>query len=99
MKLKLCIDPTYGMSDLYEFRMSLFDNGKPEEFLSFVRNFQTTLAAMGTLETEAKVHYLHMLVFGEALNQFDLLSADMENMDTSLDVDYLLKGLAWYFSM
>ena len=39
-----------------------------------------------------------MLVHGELLRQFDLMYADVENTDTSLDVDYLLKGLAWYFS-
>ena len=38
-----------------------------------------------------------MLFRGEALRQFGLLSADVENTDTSLNVDYLLKGLAWYF--
>ena len=32
VKLKLCRDPKSITSDLYEFRMSLFDNGKPEEF-------------------------------------------------------------------
>ena len=38
-----------------------------------------------------------MLFRGEALRQFDLLSADVKNIETFLDVDYLLKGLAWYF--
>ena len=32
VKLKLRRDPTSIMSDLYEFRVSLFDNGEPEEF-------------------------------------------------------------------
>ena len=32
VKLKLCKYPTSGTSDLYEFRMSLFGNGDPEEF-------------------------------------------------------------------
>ena len=34
----------------------------------------------------------------EALRQFDLLSDEVGNKDTSLTVDHLLKGLAWYFS-
>ena len=54
VKLKLCRDPTLPTSDLYEFKMSLFDNGNTEEFLLFVCNFNTTLAASGTLETGAK---------------------------------------------
>ena len=40
-----------------------------------------------------------MLLHGEALRQFELISDDMKNMDTPLDVGYLLKGLAWYFSL
>ena len=55
------------------------------------------LASTGTLETEANVQYLHTLVNGEALCQFDLLSDDVKNTETPLDVDYLLNGLAWYF--
>ena len=78
--------------------MSLFDHGNPEDFLLLVQNFQLTIAAPGTLETEAKVQYLRMLVRGEAFRQFDLLPADVKNTETPLDVDYLLKGLAWYFS-
>ena len=39
-----------------------------------------------------------MLFFGESLRQFDLLYIDVKNTETYLDVDYLLKGLAWYFS-
>ena len=36
VKLNLHKDPTYSTSDLYDFRMSLFDHGEPEEFLLFV---------------------------------------------------------------
>ena len=56
-----------------------------------------TLVDAGTLEMEAKVQYLHTLLFGEELRQFDSLSIDVKNTETSLDVDYLIKGLAWYF--
>ena len=65
--------------EIYEFRMSLFDHGKPEELLLLVQNFQMTLAATGTLDIEAKVQYLCTLVRGEALCQFNLLSADVKN--------------------
>ena len=51
-----------------------------------------TLAATGTLDMGANNNYLCTLVRGESLRQFDLLSADIENMDTYLTVDYLLKG-------
>ena len=51
--------------------MSLFDHGKPEEFLLFVHNFNMTLVATGMQETNAKVQYLCTIVCGEALCQFD----------------------------
>ena len=38
-----------------------------------------------------------MIFCGKALHQFDLLYADMKNTETPLYVDYLRKGLAWYF--
>ena len=53
-----------------------------------------TLAAIGTLEMEAKVQYLCTLVRGEALRQFDLVSADAKNIEARLYADYLLKVLA-----
>ena len=40
-------------ADLYEFKMSVFDNGETEEFLLFIRNFNMTLTASGTLELDA----------------------------------------------
>ena len=58
-----------------------------------------TLGATETLETEAKVQYICTLVRGKSLHQFDLLSDDMKNIETSLDMDDLLKGLAWYFPL
>ena len=75
--------------------MSLFENGEPEEFLLFVRSFNITLATSGTLEAGVKYEYLHNIFCGEALCQFDELSADLECTET-LNVDYIMKGLAQY---
>ena len=36
VKIKLCRDLTSEKSDLYEFKMALFNNGKPEEFLLYI---------------------------------------------------------------
>ena len=55
-----------------------------------------TLAETGTMEIDAKIQYLHMLVRGKALRQFALLSADVVNTET-LNVDYYIKCLALYF--
>ena len=54
-----------------------------------------TLAATGTLETVTKIQYLRTLVCGEALHQFDLLSSDLEMMET-LNTEYIIKVLELY---
>ena len=97
VKINLLRDPTSITSDLYVFRMSLFDHGDPEEFLLFIRNFQTTLAATGNIETEANLQYLRTIFQVRALSPFESRFADVKNIDKSLNVDFLLKGLAWYF--
>ena len=96
VKLKLRRDPTSSMSDLYEFKMSLFDHGKPEEFLLFICNFNMTRTATGNMYMDAKIQYLLTLFHGEAFCQFVLLSAEVENTET-LNVDFYINNLASYF--
>ena len=62
----------------------------------FICNFNMTLTASGTLEAGAKLQYVRTLVRREVLRWFDLLSADVESTET-LDVDYIIWGLAQYF--
>ena len=79
--------------DLYEFKISLFDNGEPEDFLLFVRNFNMTLAASGRMDASAENQHLCTLVHGEALRQFDSLYADIEGTKT-LNLGDIIRGLA-----
>ena len=67
LNMELCLYPTSSTSYPYKFRMSLFDNGKPEGFLLFVRNFNITILAKGTLEMGSKIQYFRTLVRDEAL--------------------------------
>ena len=96
LKLKVCIYPLSSMSNLYEFKMSLFEHGHPEEFLLFMQNFNMTLTSTGTLNMDSEINNLCTLVRGEVLHQFDLLYADVENTET-LNVDYYIRGLSFYF--
>ena len=82
--------------DLYEFKIDLFDNGDPEEFLLLFRNLNTNIEASGTLETAEKVQYLCTLVCREALRQFDTLSSDVE-IGTPLTAETIILGLGAYF--
>ena len=75
--------PTSEKSDLYEFKMELFDNGDTEEFLMFIHNSQITLGVSGTLGASAKIQYLHTLLLGETLCQLGMLSVEVVSMTTT----------------
>ena len=77
VKTKLCRNSTSKKSDLYRFKMALFDNVNLEEFLFFISNFSMTPEASVTLKSGAKIQYLCTLVRGETLNQFYTLSSDV----------------------
>ena len=49
VKITFRRDTTSEKSDLYEFKMTLFDNGDPAEFLLFISNFNMTLEVSATL--------------------------------------------------
>ena len=91
VKLKLCRDPTSPTPDLYEFRISLLDNGKPEEFLLLVCKFNKTLASPGMLEAGAKYQYLCNLVRRKLLHRFDSLYDEVESAET-LNADSIIRG-------
>ena len=55
VKIKLCRDLTSKNSDPYKLKMAFFDNGKPEEVLLFVNNFNMTLKALGALAATANI--------------------------------------------
>ena len=62
VKIKFRKDQTLSSSDPHEFKMGLFVNGYPEEFLLFMQNFNMTLLVSGTLVMGAKIQYIRTLV-------------------------------------
>ena len=80
VNIKLCTDPKSEKSDLYEFKMALFDNNDKEEFFLFAQNFNMNLEASGTLQADAKIQYLCMHVQEEALRQFGTFSSHVESI-------------------
>ena len=75
--------------------MTLFGNGEMEDLL-FVRNFNMTLKASGTLQSGANIQYLCMIFFGGALCKCDMLSSDSES-STPLTLEAIILGLGMYF--
>ena len=55
--------------DMYEFKMALFKNGNPEEFLPFVKKFKMTNETSGMLAAKAKLWYLRTILCGKVLTQ------------------------------
>ena len=96
VKNKLHRYPTSEESDVYEFKMALFDNGYPEEFLLFMRNFKMTLEASGTLAASANLQYLRTILCGEALRQFDNLCVQVGSTTTT-HLIWIILGLGMYF--
>ena len=76
--------------------MALFDNGDPEKFLFFIRNFQMTLEASRILDSGVKIPYLLKLVRGEQLSQLDILSA-VVGSTTSEHLNRIILDLGTYF--
>ena len=77
-------------------KMALFDNGDPEEFLLFIRNFNTTIDASEKFVASAKIQYFCMLVQGEELCQFETLSTEVGST-TSENLKSNILGLGTYF--
>ena len=78
--------------------MALYDNGKPEDILLFIRNFDMTIEASGTLVSLVKIQYLCTLVHGEVLHQFYTFSAKVGST-TSENLKLVILGLGTYFCM
>ena len=82
VKFKLRRDLTSQKSDVYELKMTLFDNRNPEELLLFIINFNMNIDASGKLVASKNIQYLCMLINEEDLCQFDTLSAEVGSNTT-----------------
>ena len=96
VRIKLRRFPTSQKSDMYEFRISLFENGEPEQFLLFQKKYKMMLDASGTLIADVKIQYLQTLLCGEALHEFDTLCVQIENTTTT-HLNWILLGFGAYF--
>ena len=77
--------------------MVLFDNGNPDEFLLFVRNFQINLEASVTPASVTKIQYLCRIVRGKALHQLNMLSVEV-GFITLENLNLIILGLRTYFT-
>ena len=68
MKIKLCRKTTPEKRDMYEFKMTLFDNGNTKEFLFFIKKSKIALEASVTPAANARFLYLRIILRGERQN-------------------------------
>ena len=76
-------DPTSENSDLYEFKIALFDKGGLEELLLFVKNYKMMLEDLETLPVNMKLHYIFTILCSEALFKFNTLSTQVGSITTT----------------
>ena len=50
IKTKLHRNTMSAMSDFYDYNMSLFENGEPEEFLQCLQNFKMSIEEPGKMQ-------------------------------------------------
>ena len=64
VKVKLRKDSTSETSNLYRFKMTMFDNGEPKELLLFERKFHAMTEALGIITANANLQYIQNLLHG-----------------------------------
>ena len=67
-------DPASDTSKTYKLKVPTFKNGKPEEFLQMMKAFNTATDGTGTTSATGKIYFLHSMLHGEALREFDILA-------------------------
>ena len=96
VKIKSNRDPTLEKLDMYEFKMTFFDNSKPEDFLLFVQNINMKLNASVTITSNKKLQYLHTILCVEVMLHFDTF-CDKVVRTTMEHLNQLTLGLCTYF--
>ena len=64
IKVNMRRNPDLAASGTPKLKMSMFDNGPPEEFLTLLNNFKTTINGTGTTPVAGWINYLGMMLRG-----------------------------------
>ena len=75
--------------------MYTFDDGQPEEFLDLPRNWKITTDGTGTTSHSGWVDYLHTLLRGVSLKEFNELT--LQGNTTNNHLKHITEGLIEYF--
>ena len=67
IKVKMRRNPSSVGLETYEFKMTIFENGKPEELFQFLKNFKNLIDGMGTISVVGSIYLLCELLSGYVL--------------------------------
>ena len=81
-KIKLCRNATPQKSDVYEFIMSIVDNGYPEDFL-ILKKLQYDAQIVGNSDSRCKHQYLRTSLWGKGLREFETIFDHIRNTTTT----------------
>ena len=62
-------------SETYEFKITIFENGAPEELLQFLTNGNKAIKVTGAMTAAVRINFLRTLLRVEALQEFDILAS------------------------
>ena len=54
-------------SETYKFKMTIFNNGIPEELLQFMMKVKKDIEVTGTMKVARRINFLRTILLGEAL--------------------------------
>ena len=75
-------------SNMYEFKMTLFENIKPEEFLLFQQIFQLTLDVSVTISDGEKSVFMYVATWISATTYWDTVYTNWSNWQHKLETNY-----------
>ena len=77
IKINMRQYPTSATSETYELKIAVFKNGKPEDLFTTMKNFKTEICRTGTTTATIRINYLHIMLCGEGLREFDELASQV----------------------
>ena len=97
IKIKMRRYPESSTSETYELKDPTFENDKPEEFLYIMKDSKTATDRTGTTFTTRKIQFLHTILRGESLREFDVLERQVGSK-TNGNLKLIKEGLLGYFT-
>ena len=90
------IKTTSSTAETYNINISTFKDVQPEEFLALLKNFEIEIDGTGTTSLSGKINYLHTMLLGASLREFDKLSSQNHGA-TNDHLKHIMDGLLGYF--